>query len=395
MESIPEETQGTAFATQMKRVGLIINPIAGMGGAAGLKGTDGVHVLQEAIARGAKPKSEDRTREALEVLEPLRNEIRIVTCPDHMGENVVRSLGFSVEVIGNTSNKTTSEDTRKGANLISTIGVDVLLFAGGDGTAADIYESIGDSLVTIGIPTGVKIHSAVFSTSPRGAGELALLYLEGRVRKTIKAEVMDVDENEFRKGKLSTRLLGYLRVPWMRPLLQGGKISSSVSSEEYYQEAIAEEVADNLEGGRCYVVGPGTTTKAIMRKFNLDYSLLGVDIIDVKGRDERKATLIGRDLSESEILGSIEGRDASLIVSPIGGQGFLFGRGNQQISDVVIDKIGRRNITIVSTPNKIEQLKGNPFLIDTGSKRVDKLLSGYYRVITGYKEYITYRAIPG
>lgn len=395
LENLPEETRTIEFTVSMKKIGLIINPIAGMGGAVGLKGTDGSDALREAIARGAIPKSEGRAKEALKVLSKLSGRIEIVTFSGNMGENVAKDLGYSLQVVGIAPENTTAEDTRRAATLISKTGVDLLLFAGGDGTARDIYQAIGDSQVTLGIPTGVKMHSAVFAISPKKAGEVASLFMERRMRDIVLAEIIDVDEIEFRRGKLSTELVGYMRVPWIRTLIQGGKVSSEIGSEGYYQEAIAEEVLENLIVGRFYIVGPGTTAKAVMKKLCLDYALLGVDVFRMEESPTRKATLIGTDLSESEILRTIEGSPVTVIISPIGGQGFLFGRGNQQISSKIVKEVGRDDITIISTPTKLAQLKGAPLLIDTGDEMIDKKLSGYHKVITGYRRYTIYKAVPG
>ena len=200
----------------------------------------------------------------------------------------------------------------------------------------------------------------------------------GEIREVVDAEVLDIDEELFRRGKLSTRLYGYLKIPVKRGYTSGSK-STTPMSERYNKEEIAAEILDEMSDEYYYIIGPGTTTKVIMEFLNLDYSLLGVDII-------HKKKLVGKDLNEKEILETIRGRKAKIIVTPIGGQGYLFGRGNQQISPKVIREVGKDNIIIVSTRNKLRSLSRRTLLVDTGSEILDKELSGYYRVVTGYRE---------
>jgi len=370
----------------LKRLGLIINPVAGMGGRVGLKGTDGAYILEKAKAMGAKPQSQVRAREALEHLEYLKDRIKIITCPTQMGEETAVQCGFLPDVIENISRaKTTASDTQKAAKEMQRLGVDLLLFAGGDGTARDIYEIIGESLVVLGIPAGVKIHSAVYARSPSIAGDLTSLFLQGKAKNILEAEVMDIDEEDYRKGILSAKLCGYLKIPFKRRFVQCLKAGSPVS-EKYAQEAIAHEIVENMTEEFCYIVGPGTTTRAIMDKLGLDHSLLGIDCVFAR-------KLIGKDLSESRLLDKIKGKKAKLIITPIGGQGFLLGRGNQPVSPEVINHVSKDNIIIIATKQKMSSLQGRPFLVDTGDKSTDNLLSGYYEVITGHKESLIYKVI--
>lgn len=363
----------------MKKLGLIINPIAGMGGRVGLKGTDGEETLKMALKLGAKPWAEDRAKEALKQLLLLKDRVELITYPKKMGENASLSCSFTPKVIGELKGeKTTAEDTKRAADEMRVLGVDLLLFVGGDGTARDIYDAIDRSLVVLGIPAGVKVFSAVFAVNPVVAGELARLFLMGEIREVVDAEVLDIDEELFRRGKLSTRLYGYLKIPVKRGYTSGSK-STTPMSERYNKEEIAAEILDEMSDEYYYIIGPGTTTKVIMEFLNLDYSLLGVDII-------HKKKLVGRDLNEKGILETIRGRKAKIIVTPIGGQGYLFGRGNQQISPKVIREVGKDNIIIVSTRNKLRSLSRRTLLVDTGSEILDKELSGYYRVVTGYRE---------
>ncbi len=372
------------FSKEMKIIGLIINPIAGMGGRVGLKGTDGQHILEKAVKLGAIPQSVSRTKDALNVMSNSVSDLALITYGGRMGEDAARECGFSPEIIGSPSEqKTTSKDTKAAAKAMLDAKVDVLLFAGGDGTARDIYSAVGSELVIIGIPTGVKIHSAVFAQNPLSAGELASLYMQGRIQNVREAEVMDIDEEEFRRGHLFAKLYGYLKIPWERKLLQRLKAGSSVS-EQYVHESIAHEVVGNMENDCNYIIGPGTTTRAVLEKLNLDGTLLGVDLVKNK-------KLAGKDLNEAQLLEKIKGQKTKLIVTPVGGQGYLFGRGNQQISPEVLKIVGKSNIMIISSKHKLNALKGRPLLIDTGDKETDIVFSDYYRIITGYNEAVIFR----
>ena len=371
--------------SHLKKLGLIVNPIAGMGGRVGLKGTDGLDILEKAVELGAKPQSQNRTVEVLKKLKPLKDDIELITYPGKMGEKTAIRCGFSPNIIGTiTDAATTASDTRKAAKEMLDLKVDLLLFAGGDGTARDIYTAVGDSMVVLGIPTGVKIHSAVYACNPVRAGELALLFLQGKAKNILEAEVMDIDEEDYRKGRLRAKLYGYLKIPFERRYLQRVKAGSPVS-EQYSQEAIAHDVTENISDEFYYIVGPGTTTRSIMEKLNLNDTLLGIDLI-------HKKKLVGKDLNEADLLEKIKGKKTKLIITPIGGQGYLFGRGNQQISPDVIKQVGRDNIIIVATKQKINSLYGRPLLVDTGDKAVDRLLNDYFKVITGHREAIIYKA---
>ncbi len=368
----------------MKKLGLIVNPIAGMGGRVGLKGTDGPEILEKALKLGAEPVAQSRTIEALKAITPIKEAITLVTCPVEMGEGAAIHCGFRPQIIdGISTSSTDARDTRKAAKTMLDMGVAMLLFAGGDGTARDIHKAVSNSLVVLGIPTGVKIHSAVFARNPFTAGELCALYLQGKAKKVHEAEVMDINEEDFRKGILSARLYGYLKIPYRSRYVQRVK-SGSPPHEKYAQEAIAAAVIEIMSDAYLYILGPGTTTRTIMEKLNLDYSLLGIDIV-------HKRKLIGKDLNEAEILKEISGKKCKLIITPIGGQGYILGRGNQQLSPEVIARVGKDNIIIVATQNKIHSLMGQPLLVDTGDKETDQLLSGYSKVIIGYHDSIIYR----
>jgi predicted polyphosphate/ATP-dependent NAD kinase len=369
---------------EKKRLGLIVNPVAGLGGRVGLKGSDGADIQKKALELGAVAESPQRARQALERLKSIKDELEIITYPHEMGEAAARECGFEPTVIGSIKQgATTAQDTMKAAQEMLQLNVNLLLFAGGDGTARDIYNAVGEELPVLGIPAGVKIHSAAFATSPRSAGELAVSYLQGRVSRLRDAEVMDIDEEAFRRGVLSARLYGYLKIPFWRGLLQGVKATSS-PGEKTSQEAIALCIADGMEDDCLYIIGPGTTTRAIASKLELDKTLLGVDV--VKGGQP-----VAMDASEAQLLALLQGQKAKIIVTPIGGQGYIFGRGNQQISPQVIEQVGKDNIIVVSTTGKINSLGGGPLRVDTGDRAVDEMLSGHIRVVTGYDEEIVYR----
>lgn len=360
------------------KLGFIVNPIAGMGGKVGLKGTDGEEILKKAIELGARPESPDKAKKALEVLVPVKDRIQLLTCPGDMGEYVATDLGFNVEIIGERKEKVGPSDTEKAAVEMVERGVELLLFAGGDGTARNIHNAIGSKVPVIGIPAGVKIHSGVFANHPRAAGEIALKYIQGEDLSIKEMEVMDIDEEEFRKGRVTAKLFGYMKVPFEPYLVQNLK-SGGLEGEEAALDGISDKIIEQMEEDVIYIIGSGTSTRPIMEKLGLPNTLLGIDLVKNK-------KLLASDVGEREILEYIEGNRAKIIVTVIGGQGYIFGRGNQQISGEVIKKVGKENIIVIASKQKLRSLDGGPLLVDTGDDEVNKMFNGYMKVRTSYTE---------
>lgn len=389
----------------MKKIGLIINPVAGMGGSVGLKGTD--HVVEEALRRGAVPGSEKRAETALRELLPYKDELLICTGAGHMGGELAQRMGFRTEVLpvgadtGAAKAPADADILAASAFCFATAGsdtialgkrllneqADLLLFAGGDGTARDIYQAVGTELVCVGIPAGVKIHSPVYAKNPGAAGKLAAMWMSGRIKRYEEKEVLDIDEDAYRGGHINTALYGYLKIPAERALTQNRKAPTPLSDEAAI-ESIAYEVTDHMEPDVVYLVGAGTTTRGVMKKLGLPNTLIGVDVVE-------NGKVLENDAYGERILSHIRGKRAKLILTVTGGQGFLFGRGNQQLTPEVIRTVGKENLIILATSSKLAELRGNPLLVDTGDDALNEELCGYYRVITGYKEYTVCRVAAG
>ena len=370
------------------KLGLIVNPIAGMGGSVGLKGTDGRTVIRKARALGAVPRAPARATGTLEELVRVKVEFELLTCAGAMGEASALACHLTPTVVYRpVSIETTAEDTRRAAREMRTRAVDLIVFVGGDGTARDVYEAVGDDVPALGVPAGVKIHSAVFAVSPRAAGDLIAGFLRGRIRAMREAEVMDVDEAAYRRGQLSTTLFGYLRVPYDPQLVQGAKVRSR--GDDTVAEELAHAVVARMDRETLYVVGPGTTTRRIMTLMGLESTLLGVDVI-MDGR------VLALDVAERDILRLVRDHPrAKIIVTPIGGQGFLFGRGNQQISGRVVRAVGIENVIVVATPGKLASLGGRPFLVDTDDDELNRTLAGFIAVTTGDRQEAIYAVGQG
>jgi predicted polyphosphate/ATP-dependent NAD kinase len=266
--------------------------------------------------------------------------------------------------------------------------VDLILFAGGDGTARDIFDVVGTALPLLGVPSGVKMHSGVFATSPENAGDVALRFLLRLAGEPLlrEAEIMDVDERELRAGRVSASLYGSARVPYERLFVQQAKAGASRNSEAVL-EALCCKLAHEMEPGCVYVFGPGTTTQKILRHAGIEGTLLGVDVV-------ADGKLVGADLGESAILSLIEGRQARIVMGIVGGQGFLFGRGNQQISAEVVRRAGRGRITVVSSLDKLLVLKDQSLFAD-GDEALGALLPDYMRVETGPDQSVICRLHKG
>ena len=361
----------------LKTVGFIVNPVAGMGGAVGLKGTDGKAILERAIILGAKPIAPARAESFLSEFKLAERRIRLIVAAGRMGEDEARNCGFTFTVLGDRKEETTAEDTIEVARKITDAGVDLLVFCGGDGTARDVLDAVDTRLPVLGVPTGVKMHSAVFAVDPKAAARISTEFLWEELPLR-EAEVMDVDEEAFREGRLSARLYGYLLTPYEPSLIQGAKMASPMTeSEVRNQAAIAIYIIESIEPNVVYIVGPGTTTRTIADLLDEEKTLLGVDLLCNK-------KIVAKDVNEKQILEEIKGKTAKIIVTPIGGQGFIFGRGNQQISPAVMRRVGRNNVVVVATKNKLRTLKS--LRVDTGDPKLDDTLRGYIKVITDYGE---------
>ncbi|MBN2152652.1 MAG: ATP-NAD kinase family protein [Candidatus Lokiarchaeota archaeon] len=375
-------------------IGLVVNPVAGMGGSVGLKGTDGQEVLGRAIQLGAIARAPQRARDFVDKLLPIRARARFVTPGGIMGGSVLDELDPVPDIhaldgyAGRPGSRTTGEDTSRFVAAVKG-KVDVLAFAGGDGTARDVLDGMargdGEPCPVIGIPAGVKIHSGVFGLTPAHAALVVLKFLSGEIGLG-DGEVMDIDEAAFREGRVEAKLYGYLRIPVEPAYVQGSKQGAPAGlSDDENKDRIAEHVVSSMEPGTCYVVGPGSTTKPIFDKLGLQKTLLGVDAV-------MDGELAGTDLNESGILALVDrlkadGKQAKIVVTVIGKQGFLFGRGNLQFSPAVIRAIGLENIIIVLTRSKLASLPDMKLRNDTRDATLDAEMRGLYRVLVDESEY--------
>lgn len=364
------------------RLGLIVNPIAGIGGRLAFKGSDDAALVAAARERGERPVAPARATEALRALAALGAGLEVLAFAGEMGEQEAIDAQLTPTVLGCAGPATSAHDTRAAARAMADRQVDLLLFAGGDGTAVDVLQAIGDRVPVLGIPAGVKMHSAVFAVNPRSAGELAASLAQDGMRSVRRAEVMDVDEALLRAGSVSARLHGFMNVPDARRHLQSAK-ARSLGNEAVAQEEIAHHLIDHVLGEGTWMIGPGTTTGVVLALLGLEKTLLGVDVVGAG------ACMIA-DADERAILELLASQDAGIVVTPVGGQGFLFGRGNQQLSAAVIEKIDPERVVVVATEAKIARLGGAPLRVDTGDRDVDASLAGYTRITVGYNREIVY-----
>jgi predicted polyphosphate/ATP-dependent NAD kinase len=339
----------------------------------GLKGTDGL--AQEALARGALSVAPARAKTCLELLAPQAEGLQFFTAGGEMGEMELSDCDLDFSVAYNAQEASTAHDTKAACKAFVEKSVDLILFCGGDGTARDVASAAG--VVTIlGIPAGVKMHSGVFAISPQAAAELTLSYARGdlKVRET---EIVDVDEELYRQGELQTRLYSTAKTPYKPALVQERKRIYSSGSEEEFKDQIALFASEFMRDGSAYILGAGTTTAKIADLLGVEKTLLGVDVV-------QNDTLILKDAAEKDLLDLLDKVSrAMIIVSPIGAQGFILGRGSQQISPRVIRKAGIKNLIVVATPHKLEELES--LLVDSGDQELDKELSGRRQVVSGYR----------
>lgn len=366
------------------RLGLIVNPIAGMGGRVGLKGTD--NVSEEALSRGARPIASKRT---IEFLSRLRNseqktQVEIITCPGVMGQNEAEEVGFPVKILPmRIRTKTSAEDTKMAVRLMTKEGVDLIVFVGGDGTAKDVFDAQHGHTETpvLGVPSGVKMYSGIFAINPVDAADVVLA-LAQREAEITEFEIMDTDEKAVRNDKFTLKLYGFMKGPFLPARIQGSKqISPETIDEKENQIAIAKFITEEKQPNATWILGPGTTVKSVAEALGIKKTVLGVDIY-------KEGTAI-LDIDERGILEEVnDWKDTWIIVSPIGHQGIIFGRGNQQISPEIIKLVGKQRIIVLATKSKIQNMEERILRVDTGNVEVDNMLRGYIRVVTDYREWL-------
>jgi len=371
------------------RIGLIVNPIAGMGGRVGLKGTDGAEVLAEARRRGAVPEASLRAERALRELAGCQTRIEILTVAGAMGELAARAAGLAPEIVCDTPARSTAADTAAAARAMAARGVALILFVGGDGTARDVHAAIGQKVPLLGIPAGVKMHSGIFATSPAAAGRLVALLADaeaGRRPRFHEAEIMDIDEAAVRANRVSARLYGYARVPIERRLLQQAK-AGILPHDDAGITAAAGAIAREMRPDVSYVIGPGRSAKQVPDALGLHGALLGVDLV-------RDGKLVGTDLAAEQLSRLTTDTPVCIITGVTGGQGFLFGRGNQQIAPEVIAQVGRDGLIVIAGRRKLAGLADGRLFVDTGDPALDAALAGHVRVRCGEGEWVMMRVVP-
>ncbi|MDY7025698.1 MAG: ATP-NAD kinase family protein [Pseudomonadota bacterium] len=372
------------------KIGLIVNPVAGMGGRVGLKGTDGQ--VDEAIKRGAKPIANQLATRALQAV-AFKRPVSWLCGVEAYGENALRSVGFMGQVIAHNPELSHGEVTTALAQAMAKAGADLIVFAGGDGTARDIHAANLGQLPVLGIPSGVKMYSGVFARNAVSVGEVLNLIVSGKAVAYREVDVRDLDEAAMRDNKVVTRFFGKLWTILDQQLVQQMKGCSAVS-DELIKEEIAAYVAEIAEPGELYLLGSGTTTQAVKEQMSGEQgSLLGFDAI-VDGQ------MVAKDLWEAPMLSLLKkhldlGHTAKIIITVTGGQGFLLGRGNQQLSPEVIKRVGIDNILVVATEEKIASLSGQPLWVDTRDTQLDAELCGLRPVLINYEAFLLYPVSAG
>ncbi|REL36233.1 ATP-NAD kinase family protein [Thalassotalea euphylliae] len=377
---------------QAFKLGFIVNPIAGIGGSVALKGSDGEGIAQQALQLGATAKANQRAATALSVLKPYQEQIQIFTASGDMGEYCARELGFSITNVYQAPLQSSASDTENTVAALVAEGVDLILFAGGDGTARNICHQIealqaNHNMPVLGIPAGCKIHSGVYAVTPKAAGRIVEMMVTNQLVTLTDADVMDIDESLFRDGVVKAKRYGEMQIPMELRYVQAVKAGGKESDELVLQD-IAAHVIDELDDSLA-VIGSGSTTAAIMDEMGIDNTLLGVDLV-------QSETVIASDVTEPELWAFVQQHQATsdepikLVITVIGGQGHIFGRGNQQLSPRIIKAVGKDNIIIVATKTKLASLNARPLIADTGDDELDQALAGYLPIVTGYRDQVLY-----
>lgn len=375
----------------MFKLGLIVNPLAGLGGPLGMKGSDGLDLSE--VPSGDLGRSTARALRCLaRIASSQSGQLTVYGFAGEMSAQAASGdesdrVGLTFVSVGNAADrsKTTPADTQGAALTLLNHGVDLLLFVGGDGTARDIYSAVGTQVPCLGVPAGVKMHSGVYAVSPESAADIVLALMAGGLVELSEQEVRDIDEDAFRAGSVRSKYFGELLVPSIGGFLQHVK-SGGREQEELVLADITDHIIESMDPNTLYIIGPGSTTAAVMAQLGLANTLLGFDAI-------ASSALQGGDLNAEQLATLIADHSGPIkaIITAIGGQGHILGRGNQQLTPALIRAIGRENFIVIATKTKITALEGRPLLVDSNDPVLDIEWQGYIQVVTGYRDVVMYR----
>ena len=375
----------------MFKLGLIVNPYAGLGGPEGLKGSDTLpdRLRQSVAEEMANSRSLPRAVRCLAALAPVAEQLAVYGFDGAMAEQACREAGLTFTSVGRAGALSSAADTRRAAQCLLNEQVDIVLFVGGDGTARDIYSAVGESLPVLGLPAGVKMHSAVYAVNPQAAAAILRALIDGDLVDIGLQEVRDIDEAAFAQGRVRSRHYGELMVPrlggFLQQVKQGGR-----EVEELVIADIADELMENYDEDCLYIVGPGSTTTGFMEALGLPYTLLGFDL--VRGGELLQADANAQQISE--VMDHHQG-PITVLITAIGGQGHILGRGNQQLTPALIRRIGRDNFQVLASKGKLSGLAGRPLLVDSNDAALDAQWQGFIAVTTGYRDQVMYRVSAG
>ena len=356
------------------RVGVLVNPVAGLGGPLGHKGSDD---LTPGDLSADASHAHQRMLQMLQHISASQDRILFKSVTGLMGEQALAAAGLSGEYVWSPAVPSSATDTCEAVRRLEQAGIDLLVFAGGDGTARNICEA-SPSVPVLGVPAGVKMHSGVFAINPQSAAELVLKLLDARGVSVEAVEVRDLDEDALRLGQVRPRFYGELQAPFDNRLLQQMKCASP-ESDAMMQTEIAAGVVEGMEPGVLYLFCPGTTTSAVMAQLGYHHTLLGIDAILDGG-------LLASDLDNERIAALAECHPVKILLTATGGQGMLLGRGNQQLTPALLRKLGRNSLVVLTTPHKLQTLQGRPLRLDTGDEALDSEWQGLIEVVTGYNQ---------
>ena len=369
----------------MLKIGLIINPWAGIGGQVALKGSDGAHIVEEAIKRGAKQTSSLKVTQCLQTLinDDTSSNIQWFCAKGDMGSDCLDNSNFQYQLIEHTPNTpSNTKDTQLIAQELLTLNVDIILFAGGDGTARDLFSVIGQSIQVLGIPAGVKIHSGVYALTPQDAARCLISINNNPMIEISTQEVRDINEDAFRNNQVQSKYFGEMITPSAPQFIQAVKMGG-LESDELLNEEISDYLIENLETDHLYFIGSGKTLDCFMQKLNLDNTLLGVDAII-------NEQVIKQDLTAAEILELMEKHTFTVLISVIGGQGHIFGRGNHQFNQQVLEKLQKEHLIVLANKRKLIALNNKPLIIDSLDDTLKTKLNNRIKILTGYDQWVSY-----